>query len=1142
MLETFALYLWAREDLMRKTKGVVRRALKLGSIALWVGIFVCLGVNLLQAQGTAYLTGDVRDTTGAVVPNATVVVKNEATGTSYNLNATSAGVYRTPTLLPGDYEVTVSAPGFATYVATHVVVLAGQPRGLNVTLRVGAVTQRVQVTAAPPLLNTQDAGLGQAVSYHDVAKLPYFSRSAGVLLELSPGVRYAGEDLISYGASRYNAAGYTNVNVLIDGAEDTGDREDVAQMVLNPSVEALTEVKVNENQYSAKYGRDVGPLVLMQTKSGTNQFHGGVYEYFRNEALDTYDGFSRTKPLDRLHMFGGTIGGPIKKDKLFFFGSLEGQRSSLPISGLLTLPTAAEKAGDFSALGHPIYDPATTRVDPSTGLLVRDPFAGNMIPSSRFDAVAAKALSFIPTPALPGLSGNDPARAGSQVKLWRGVERIDWNISDKDRLSGVWMFTHDTNPFLGWTGYQPVASPPVAGGFGFQYFTQSYDYHWIHSFSPRFFMSNRIVDRPRYITRLNPGVDPAGKWAEQLGVKNYAGALLPQSYGGDLGFPTFNFSGYTQLGPGFLLFQERPIRETEWDIDLTYVHGRQTISTGFSIERGEHGAPDQSFPTGNFNFGPAETGAITATGSPTPNTGDAFASFLLGLTDSANTELGPPQIWHNYYTGAYIEDAWKVKPNLTLNLGVRWDVDGPVYEDHNEGNAFDFFQMNPVSGTPGVIKFFNGPGYPYDNFYDTDFHRFAPRFGFAWEVVPKTVIRGGYGIYNIDPALGANRRAPNAGFVTQASFGSPDGGVSPAFILENGFPSYPLGGNRTLLNDSFGAVPVGQTPSTSPTFVDRRWKFGYAQNFNLSVQRELPGQIVFEIAGQGVLGRNLPIFVNWNEVPPNLWGLQGPNFARRPFPQFGNVTEVKSASGTTDYYEGYVRVNKHFSNNLSLIGNYSYGRSLGFLGGSIYFPQLSRGPAIYDTANGITAVPYQIATIAAVYELPLGPGKGLFTAGPASKILGGWSVGGVLSMLGGVPFGINASNDSLNGNSPLGGRVNIIGNPNISNQSPDHWFNTSAFALPAFGTIGNYGGTLRGPRDTRLDLSIQKATNLTERLKLTFVAEAFNATNTLQFGPPDGNLLDPNFGRTLGPGGGLGANTLGPFGARQMQLGLRIDF
>jgi TonB dependent receptor len=499
-------------------------------------------------------------------------------------------------------------------------------------------------------------------------------------------------------------------------------------------------------------------------------------------------------------------------------------------------------------------------------------------------------------------------------------------------------------------------------------------------------------------------------------------------------------------------------------------------------------------------------------------------------------------IWHNWYYGAYVQDDWKVRRNLTLNLGLRWDIDAPVYESQYRGNGFNFNAINPVSGTPGIVNFFNAPGGPVGGFYNIDWHRFAPRFGFAYQAVPQTVIRGGYGIFNINPNLGANTRAPSLGYTTVGQFNSPDGGVTPAFILANGFPNYPLGGDPSVLNASFGAVPVGTPPTTTPTFVNPRWKFGYVQNFNLSIQRQLPFNMLIEIAGQASLARNLPIQVNWNEVPPQFWGLTGNNYVHRPFPQYNNVTEVKNAEGTQNYWNGYVRLEKRFSKGLTLTSNYSLGKSLGFLGGSIYFPRLSYGPAIYNEANGVTAVPYQMATISWAYDLPWGHGQRWLNSGWVSYVLGGWSIGGVLSWNGGVPFGVTCSCDSLNGNSPLGNRVNIVGNPNLSNPTPSLWFNTAAFAAPPFGTIGNYGGTLLGPSNTRLDFTLRKMFSLTEHVKFTLLGEFFNFTNTPQFGPPDSNLGDPTFGQTNGPGPGLGANTLGPYGARQIQLGGRIDF
>ena len=1017
---------------------------------LWLvfGLALILVTNVPKAagQGSSYLTGFVRDSSGGLVPGATVVIKSENTGAEYNIVTTETGVYRSPALDPGSYDVTVQAKGFQTVVQHKVEIQVGQARGLDVTLPVGALTQRVEVTAAAPALKTEDAGLGQNVTAHQVQALPEFSRSAGLLIALAPGVRFTADDVISYGTSRYNIAGQSNANVTIDGTRVMGDREDIAQMIINPSVETVSEEKVVENQYNAEFGKDIGGLVQMETKSGTNSFHGGVYEYFRNDALDSYNGFSRTKAPDKQHMFGGTIGGPIKKDKLFFFGSMEAWKATTPSGYVLTVPTAAEKNGDFSALlpNQVIYNPATTRTDPITGNVIRDAFQGNIIPGNMIDPVAQNVLKYIPDPISPGLTENLDSASGRNLRKVKGVEKVDWNISDKDRLSGIWMFDFTKNTDLGIAAYNKIAPQmsPRPGEPGFIFGTQVYSFHEVHTISPTEFLSARFAYRPRRIERQNNGIDPAGKWAEKLGIKNYAGARLPASYGGDLGTPGFNFTGYTNVGSGFLQFKENPIEIIDWDIDLTYVHSKHTFKGGFSYEYGKHDIPDQSFPTGNFTFDRGETSLPFNRAG-----GDGFASFLLGQVDSAQTTLGPLLDQFSTFFDAYIQDDWKVKPGLTLNFGVRWDVDLPLREAQNRGSGFDFYRINPVSGTPGVITFLGSAGYPYNTFYDTAWHRFSPRFGFAWQAFPKTVIRGGAGTFSQAPYLGA-QNGLTTGFTTNAAFASPDGGISPSFILQNGFPDYPLGGNRSVLTDAFGAVPVGQSPNTSVNFVPRHQKFGYTQNVNVSIERELPWQMVFEVAGMGVLGRNLWISQGYNEVPPNLWGLPGANNARRPFPQFQNVNNARADDkGTTNYWGGYVRLDKRFSSGLSVIANYNYGRSVGFIGGSLYYPQLSRGPNLYDIANGLgNAVPYQTATISWVYELPWGPGKSYLNSGAAAKILGGWNIGGFLSLEGGIPYGITSGVDSLNGNSPLGNRVNLIGDPHTGAQTHDHWFNTSAFA------------------------------------------------------------------------------------------------
>ena len=1104
-----------------------------------LGLLWMVSVPAALPQGTSYLTGYVLDSTDKAVANATVDITNELTGVPVTLKTTDAGVYRSPVLEPGSYSVKVNAPGFKESLTKGVVLQLGEARGVDVHLSVGATQSIVEVTAAAPILNTEDPGLGQNVDYAEVAKFPYYSRSAGALLGLSPGVRYTGEDSISYGASRYNVAGWTNVNVMVDGSPVMGDREDVAQMTLNPSVEALSDVRVIESQYSAEFGADIGALVLMQTKSGSNKWHGGVYEYLRNTALDSGNHFSHTKPVDHQNEFGGTFGGPIlRRKKLFFFTAQEGEILTQPIGAVLTVPTAAMKAGNFSGL-NPIYDPSTT-VCTAAGC-TRQPFPNNQIPVSDFDAVATNLLKYFPNPNLPGNVNNLTASTGYSVNRYRGVGKVDWNISDKDTLSGVWLLDHVRQTNNGVAAYNAIskATTPTLGGFGFLYQTQVYNFTETHLFSTSFFVTNHVIWRPRFITRINPAVDPAAKYAETLGIKNYAGAVMPASLGGDLGFPYFSFNGYTGLGPSSgLLFQENPISEFDYIGSVSLIRANHSIKAGVQVEKGRHAAPDQTWPTGTFNFAAPESSKPGVAG-----TGDAFASFLLGQVDSGTTELGPPLNWRNVYLAPWITDAWKVDPKLTLNIGLRWDIDFPVTEIQNRGNSFDATAINPVSGTPGIYEFLGVNGWP-TNFFNTDFHRFAPRFGLSYQLTDRTVFRGGFGLYNISPILGANRRAPSAGYTTVATFNSTNGGILPAFPLEQGFPAYPVGGDPALLTPSFGSVPVGSTPNSSPTYVDRNWRFGYGENFDASVQESLTSTMVIEIAGQGALGRKLPYDQELNEVPPQYWGLNGANFSRRPFPQFNNVDDIKTSEGNVTYLGGYVRLDKRFSSGLNLIANFNIGKPLGFMGGSVYFPQLSRTQTVYETANGANGVPLKQGVVAWTYTLPFGIGRKFLNHGLAANLIGGWDWNGILSAHSGIPFDVSSGTDSLNGNSPLSNRVNLVGNPVPQNRNPSHYLDASSFAAPAFGNVGTYwGAKYYSPDNVLFNSTLGKVFVLHEGINLRVLAEAFNLFNSPQWGFPDTTLTDPGFGVITGSGSGSGANSNNPYdGARIMQIGARIDF
>jgi hypothetical protein len=1123
----------------------MRRFFELKRLRQWKFAAILISMWALPAlsafaQGTAYLTGYVFDPHEGAIGSATIQIKNEATGAVFNVTTTDAGLYRSPSLDPGSYVVDVNAPGFKESLTTGVRVELGEPRSLDIHLVVGTSQTIVKVTASAPLLNTEDPGLGQSVDYTQVAKLPYFDRSAGALLALTPGVRYTGEDPISYGASRYNIAGWTNVNIYVDGSPVNGDREDVDQMVLNPTVEALSDVRVIVSQYSAEFGADVGALVLMQTKSGSDQWRGGVYEYLRNEYFDSDNHFTHSRPEDRQQMFGGTLGGPIfRSRKLYFFTSQEGQLATNPLTAVLTVPTAAQKAGNFTGLA-PVFDPASTVC--AGGTCTRTQFTSNQIPTTRFDPVAVNALKYFPSPTLPGNVNNLPVSSAYDYKEYRNVAKVDWNISAKDTFSWLWLLDNVHNTYEGVPAYNaidPAATPEIGSEPGFQYQSQTFNFSETHLLSAKTFITNRFAWRPRNIGRINAAVDPSAQYASKLGILNYAGANLPASYGGDLGFPTFNFTGYTGLGPnGGMLFQENPISVLDYMFSASLIRGDHSMKAGLQLSRGRHGAPDQGFVTGSFSFAATETANPQAASS----TGNPFASFLLGQVDTGSTDLGPLLEWRNLYIAPWFEDDWKVTPKLTVNLGLRWDIDFPVTEAQNRGNAFNPTAINPVSGTPGTYEFLGLNGWP-TNFFNTEWKRFAPRIGFADEIAKGTVVRGGFGMYNLDVDLGANVRAPSAGWNTQASFNSTNSGLSPAFVLSQGFPTYPLGGSKSLLTPSYGAVPVGQVPNSSPTYVDRNWRIGYAENFDLSVEQKITPTIALEIAGQGALGRKLPINnENFNEVAPQYWGLTGANYARRPFPQFNNVTDVKYAEGNTDYYGGYIRLDKRFSQSFDIIGNFNWGKPLGFMGGSIYYPRLSRGQIVYDEANGATGVPTKLGLVAWTYTFPFGPGRAYLSHGLIGNLVGGWDWNGILSAHSGVPFDIHSGVDSLNGNSPLSNRVNLVGSAHVGD--PAHYLSAANFAAPPNGTVGTFCcSKFYSPDNVQLNSTLGKNFVLHEGYDLRLVAEVFNLLNSPQWGIPDTTLTDPGFGTITGAGSNQGANVANPQdGARVMQLGARIEF
>ena len=473
---------------------------------------------------------------------------------------------------------------------------------------------------------------------------------------------------------------------------------------------------------------------------------------------------------------------------------------------------------------------------------------------------------------------------------------------------------------------------------------------------------------------------------------------------------------------------------------------------------------------------------------------------------------------YSWYYAAFVQDDWRIHPDLTLNIGLRWETDTPMRDRNNRMNSFDPSANNPVSGTPRVVRFAGVDGWP-EYAYDPDWNNFGPRFGFAWQPGRKGwVFRGGFGIFFEHPLAAAAANANSLSFETAANLNSPDNGITPAFILGQGVQGLSL--RSPTRDDSFGAVRVGQTPNTTVTFFERDRPTGYAMQYNFGIQRELPSSMVAEITYLGNLGRKMPVSdLTLNQVPVSLMGV-GNAQSRRPFPQFSGVGVRLPAIGAMNYHAMMVRLEKRLSHGLSFNTTYTWSRNIGNINhesaGDIvdnqiyqnaYDRSLDKGPVAIDIVHRYT--------LSSIYDLPFGKGRQWLTGGPLSAVLGGWTYGVIAGIQSGGPLSVVMNNDTTNAFPAGTQRPDVLRNPNlpVGERTVDRWFDTSAFAAPAPYTFGNAGrGIIRADGRINFDMSLNKRFYLHERLTTKFSAELFNAFNHPDFAPPNRQFGNPNFG------------------------------
>jgi hypothetical protein len=1005
------------------------------------------------------------------------------------------------------------------------------------------------------------------------------------MVTLAATVTYSGTEPTTTQTPFFSVAGgFTPPSAYFDGANATNTRVESSVLTMNPSIETTAEFRLVETSYKAEYGGSGTGLVLATTKSGTNQFHGAAWDFLRNEDLDARNFFATSKPSDRENIYGVAVGGPILKNRLFFFANYEGTRNKIAVAtnqgrGLTTnffqtLPTDLQRKGDFSQTFNLdgsqrlIYDPYSTVVA-ANGTVTRTPYPRNMIPMKNIGQIALNVLQHEPEPNIAplditGTQNYVSTKTTESVSRTAIVTRVDYDKGTKDRFmyrlmwdDGPWDYTgpwpgdplgakivgargnlSQRNPFDSQDLIVPVWSKMHLGG-------------WTHIFAPglindvRFGYNTRSWGANHSSAYLGipallgiPIPTPIDKTTIKFGKQNDA-------------IPNFNVGQYALPGNGWTGSGDYQLPMRDWNLieSLTLVKSSHQFKIGYETRRSAGTTYSGLNWPGNYNFSAQGTAANPGA---TGNSGDAFASFLADWPASGNYKYVSLRHFLSWWHSFYIQDDWKVTPKLTLNLGVRYEFDTPMTEGLSSGRCtipapynwnkcqsriigIDLTAKNPVSGTPGVITF------PTD-YFNPSYTNFAPRLGFAYNILPNTVIRGGFGTFFSYFWQTGLRGAPGdvrPDVATVGDFATLDNGITAPYHMATGMP-VPAPFDPSQLNAGFGSAPLGQRTILSPYAIDRNLKTPYSIEYNLNVQRQWANGLFLEVGGIATLARHIFGSENLEQIP--IQQVQAiaatgatPTNVNRPFPQFTGLSY-----GTWPFSSHYaalvVKGEKRFSNGLSFLSNYTWSKWLTNMNyQTIYNLSASNGPA--SGGNGMRAHNF---VFAGTYELPFGPGRPHLATGLLGRVVGGWNLSPILSIQSGDFETPTASpNLCFCFGSQWANRV-----AGTSTQGPktlSNWFNLNAFTTPDKYALGNTGeGVIVGPGLWNLDLSLARDIALTERYKLSLRGEFFNALNHPNWGDPVTSIpaRNPTTGAPLSSTNYINAAR----DPRKIQVGLRFAF
>lgn len=1115
-------------------------------------VLACLTAGFGWSQAVnATLVGTVTDVTGAVVPAAKVVVTETNTNIPHTGLTNESGNFIFPNLPPGMYSVAIEATGFKKENRQAVELRVDSTVRIDAQLQPGNLTETVEVHAASPMLQTDSAETSTKIDAKVLADTPVLSsnRNFQGLLNLAPGVAPVAEQHSQF----FNASSslQTEVNgqmregnnTMIEGTDDN-ERTGLLQIYI-PPIEAIQTVDVSLSNHDPELGRASGGIVNVVLKSGTNSFHGAAYEFLQNSDLNARSFFNPSVGHLAYNYVGGNLGGPIKKNKLFFFGDYLRTMDHEANTNLVTIPPDPWRTGDLSGAATPIYDPTTGNPLDGTG---RTQFPNNIIPASRINPISAKILGLLPasnqTYKIASPSNNYYAALPYQKTADSLDAKLDYNLTDNDRLSGRFSFSRPVvfqAPLFGLAGGDGPGGAFM--GTGFQK-TYSSNLNYNHVFSPSLIMETRLA--VSHYHNEAQQTDYGTNASTALGIP---GVNINQFTSGLVGI--FINDGISQPMVGYSA--SLPWVRAEANVDFvntwTKTKGNHTFKWGIDLKRlRDDLLQDQTYsPRGIYYFGNQQTalctpinvgsnGLATSCNSSKLGVANDVASFLLDvpyqLGRDVNTYFPAYRQWEFFAFGG---DKWQVTPKLTLDLGVRWEFYPPATPQFPGG----FSNYDPTTNNLVVAGVGNNPS---NLGMKTRYNYFAPRVGLAYRLTEKTVIRAGFGTSYTpfpDNTYAYNYPVRSNNFYTNVGDGFATtvlpGGQNATF--QQGFPlpvPVPIPSN--------GIIPAtGSLLSQSFDVINQNFKNPYTETWNLAIQRELPLRLVLDVAYLGVHGVDTVANVNLNNTTdPSKLGLGN---ASQPL----YILYGKTASATlrwqgfsSSYNALQVKLDRRMSD-LTMTTAFTWGKGMGYQtdddGNLLWLINSRRSYARNDFDRTLTFVQSY------VYNMPFGVGRKWLTRGPATWVLGNWQLSGILSLMTGTPFYISASGSSLNtpGETQTAdqiAQVQLLHGINVGNP----WFSTSSFVQPTgvrFGTSGR--NLMSGPGLFALNLALSKHFKITERFDLELRAETFNLTNTPEFSNPQGSLTSSTFGYVTGTiGSGTGVNGTG--GGRAVQLGVRVNF